>query len=408
MIGSFLVFSVLALSPAVQQAGESLGESSVHALPAGRDRALVPFRFVMNQVRIDAMVNGAGPFHLVLDTGMPTRGIMLFDSERVRALGLEDSGNRVTVRGAGGKGSSYQAIVAPDTSVELGELKLSKVTAMVLPERAGMPPGMDGIIGGELFFQFAVKIDRKRSRLEVIEPSAFSPAKEASIVRLDRQGGMIFVDVGIVVEGGDAIPARVVIDTGAGHAISLNARDDGTLAPPKNAIDAILGRGRSGAVRGKRGRVRRVELGGFAFENVVASFPDSGHSSPGGVDLRDGNLGAEILKRFAVTFDYAHDRMALEPGEGLDEPFEADMSGIAFGWTTDASLVVEAVLEDSPAAAAGVAVGDQLLKIDGRSLAEIGEGGVRALLTVDGAEVLLTLKRGDETLEKRVRLRRLV
>jgi len=44
----------------------------------------------------------------------------------------------------------------------------------------------------------------------------------------------------------------------------------------------------------------------------------------------DGPIGNEILRRFKVTIDYSRQRMMLEPNAHFSDPFENDMSGIAF------------------------------------------------------------------------------
>jgi len=97
-----------------------------------------------------------------------------------------------------------------------------------------------------------------------------------------------------------------------------------------------------------------------------------------------------------------------DPADGFPGPNAVPGFKILTRWQKDGSLAVEAVIEGSPAAESGVAVGDRLLEIDGRPLAAIGQDGVRARLRVDGAEVRLKLERGGETIEKRLRLRRLV
>lgn len=378
------------------------------ALPRPGDSLRIPFRFVGNQVRLDATINGAGPFHLILDTGMPIPGVLLLENERVKGLHLQDSGGRVPVAGAGGEGASGEAVMASGLSIELGDLKLEKSSALVTPRPRGFPSTIDGVIGGSLFFDYVVRIDREHERLDLLRPGTWTPPEGASIVPLDRQDGKIFVDVKVAVGDEEPVAAHVVIDTGAGHAISLNAREDGRFAPPKGSIDSSLGRGMKGVVLGKSGRVRRIELGSFAFENVVAAFPIDKYQRPGGADFHDGNLGEEILKRFTVTFDYAGKRMALEKGKGFDEAFEHEMLGCDLEWEENGAMAVHDVMPNSPAASAGIEDGDRVLAIDGRALDALGESGVRKALIADGKEVRITLKRGTETLEKKVRLKRLV
>jgi hypothetical protein len=368
----------------------------------------IPLRFVVNQVRLEATIDGHGPFVLILDTGMPTPGVLLFESERVSALGLADTGRRIEVAGGGSEHQTTQALMAEGLALALGPLAIPKTGAIVMPKPEGFPPGVDGVIGGELFFHYVVRIDMDRKCLVLSEPEGWKPPEGACSVPLVRQGGMVFVDLRVAVGAGEPASARVVVDTGAGHALSLNHKQGGAFDPPANAIDMPLGRGIEGMLLGKAGRARRVELGSFAFESVLVSFPGEAHQRPGGADFHDGNLGEGILKRFNATFDFAGERMLLEKSKGFDEPFETEMAGLAFDWQPDSTLKVHSILPRSPGAAAEVREGDVLLAIDGQSTSSLGEEGVRQALQVDGAEIRLTLRRGSEQLEKKIRLRRLL
>lgn len=161
-------------------------------------------------------------------------------------------------------------------------------------------------------------------------------------------------------------------------------------------------------IRGSIGRVHRLALGDFAFESVVTLFPVGEHQNPGGFDFRDGFIGAEILTRLVVTYDYVQKRMVLERGGMFSDPFEFDMSGMVLAVHGAESRRVDAVLEGSPAEAAGVRAGDVLTAIDGRPIATLGPDGIRDALLRDGAEVRVTLQRDGATIEKTFRLRRLL
>ena len=72
-------------------------------------------------------------------------------------------------------------------------------------------------------------------------------------------------------------------------------------------------------------------------------------------------IGSEILRRFTVVFDFAHDdRLILEPNAHYAEPVEYDMSGIGLRAYGDdlRTFRVYQVLANSPAAEAGLRVGD--------------------------------------------------
>lgn len=403
-----LTATALAEPPAMPSDEGALPEEESHTLAGGARQGTIPFQFAANQVRLAAMIDSRGPLQLVLDTGMPMTGVLLFESERLGKLGVAKAGVRVEVAGAGGSGQSTKALMAEGVDITLGPLSIAKTRALVVPRPPGFSPTIDGVIGGSLFYNYVVRVDMDHKRVELSVPDGWSPPTQISRVPLVRENGMIFVDVPVAVGNEAPQVARVVVDLGAGHALSLNARADGRFAAPAGAIEMPLGRGLSGLLHGKAGRVRRIELGSFAFEQVVVSFPREEHQQPAGGEFHDGNLGAELLKRFNVTFDYAGQRMLLEKARGFDAPFEAPMSGVDLEWQPDSTLIVRAVIPGSPAALAGIVSGDALLAINGTPTGTLQDDGVRAALLVDGAELKFKLRRGQQILEKKLKLRRLI
>ena len=70
--------------------------------------------------------------------------------------------------------------------------------------------------------------------------------------------------------------------------------------------------------------------------------------------------------------------------------------------------VVNEVIEHSPAGEAGVREEDVLAAVDGRPASSLTLEEVRALLRREGEERVLTFRRGDQTLNFRIKLRRLL
>src|SRR5262245_52165191 len=67
----------------------------------------IPFQKVNQHLLLSVTVNGDGPFQIILDTGMPMEDVILYDSERVKALNLtylDDAQLRVSGAGGDGKG----------------------------------------------------------------------------------------------------------------------------------------------------------------------------------------------------------------------------------------------------------------------------------------------------------------
>ena len=406
-----LALLVPLLVPAAQQEHEphqAPPDPAVYSLAQGAQQTSLPLKLVANKLHIEATIQGQGPFVLVLDTGMPFPGVLLYQSERVAKLGLADSGVHVQVGGVGGERKPSDAIMAEGLTLTLGALSIEKGRAIVVARPEGFPLVADGVIGASLFENYVVRIDMDKQQLLLSEPAGWSPPQGVCSLPLERDGGKIFTELRIAIGAEDPVPARVVVDIGASHALALAGKPQGKFEPPAGALEMPLGRGLSGVLLGKQGRVRRVELGSFAFENLVVGFEDGARPHANGGGSSDGNLGEEILRRFNVTFDYRGKRMLLEKSKAFAGPFEIGMSGMAYDWQPDSSLRIRSVLPGSAAAAAELHEGDILLAIDGKPIAELGEAALFSALLVDGALVRLSLLRGAEKLEKKLRLKRLV
>lgn len=85
-----------------------------------------------------------------------------------------------------------------------------------------------------------------------------------------------------------------------------------------------------------------------------------------------GLLGYSFLKRFRVAVDYPNRVMWLDPIPGYrdDRPLEYCHVGLQFE-RLDGAVVVVGVVEGSPAARAGIALGDEVVALDGASARDV-------------------------------------
>ena len=83
-----------------------------------------------------------------------------------------------------------------------------------------------------------------------------------------------------------------------------------------------------------------------------------------------GNLGAGILTRFGIIFDFTRNRLHVEPGPGWDTtPFDKNRLGITTNFE-DGKLKILHVAKSSPAEQAGLKPGDILEKVNGTTFSE--------------------------------------
>ena len=374
--------------------------------PPATVRATVPFELVNNHLLVPVSVNGSEPFHLILDTGMPAMGAMLYDSDRVQRLKLpRDSAMRGAVGGAGGDGSRLQADVVSGQRLSVGKVEIRGAQVIVIPVIPELVGYHDGVIGRELFANFVVEANYDERVLTLHDRKRFEPPDGAIELPVTFRGGVPYTTGSVTLLDETVVPLDLVVDIGASHALSLNGDSDRRITLPEGAVETILGRGVSGEILGHVGRVASFTLAGRRFENMVVSFPESRHQNPRGVNSLDGNLGNGVMKRFNVAFDYRNKRLLLEPNRSIDQPFEFDMSGMRL---EGASFRVEQVVTGSPAAEAGIRAGDVVVGVDGRPTSELDLWEVRERLMQEGREAELQLDRDGRRIEVRLRLRRLV
>ena len=84
------------------------------------------------------------------------------------------------------------------------------------------------------------------------------------------------------------------------------------------------------------------------------------------MEKRDGNLGAGLLKKFVVVFDYYNKAIYLKPGSDYREPFEHDMSGLEYYAAGDgfSRVIISRVEPGSAGDAIGLEKDDEIVAIN--------------------------------------------
>lgn len=391
------------------------------ARPRAR-RTTFKFDTQRNLIIVSARLNGKGPYHFLLDTGVSTS--LLTNPALADSLHLV-RGEELRVLGAGGEDKPLRAYRSNGVRVELPGLVAPSMTWLLLSDDALNLSGfagtrIDGILGAELFQSMVVTIWPMRGQLVCRPPAGYrAPRRGWATLPLYLHKGKAYVEAAVeqlpAAAGSPtvALPLRLVLDTGAGHALSLETNADQRLHLPPGHLRADLGRGLNGIVHGSIGRVAAIRLGRYQLPRVLTSFPDSGqvHQRLRGYDAtRQGNLGFEVLKRFNCIIDYPHQRLLLRANANRNLPFEHDMSGLSLvaagpGYRYYQVLSVE---EGSPAEAAGIVAEEELLAINLLPAGVLPLTEITRLLRAhDGQRLLLVLRRPDGELHSvSLRLRR--
>lgn len=343
-------------------------EAQYFKFPNNRKRESIDFKLVKNLMIIPLFINGKGPYNFVLDTGVGL--FIITDPKLIDTLQIK-SLRTIKVSGFG-DGEGLRAFVTHSLNVQVGSAIAESIPTAILKKDvfelssfAGMP--IHGLIGYEFFSSFIVKISFTNSVLTFFRPDQAFILRKGSKIPLSIEEKKPFIITEIRLSNGQKINAKLIIDTGAGHPISLENYNGKPFEIPQVNIAANLGIGLNGAINGYIGRIPSIMLGRYRLQNVISSFPNYNDvGSKVSMVSRNGNMGNNILKRFDVVFDYAGEAMFIKPSSYLKEPFEHDMSGLEL---TSASpefnrIIITRVEPLSPAEDLGLKKDDEILSIN--------------------------------------------
>ncbi|HVW94498.1 MAG TPA: aspartyl protease family protein [Mucilaginibacter sp.] len=325
----------------------------------------VPFKMIRDMIVIRLKINNKGPFNFILDTGV---GLMVItDPKLVDSI---DIPNKRTLRIKGiGDGDAFEAYVTSALNIQIPGLKSYDVAAAILKtdhfglsNYAGLP--IHGLLGYEFFNNLAVKINFSDSTLSVSRPIDAKLFRKGTKLHMSVEERKPYIRAKITFPDGRKVDDKLVLDLGAGHALSL----ENIIAKsglPSKFIQANLGVGLTGPVNGFLSRVKELDLARFKIKDVITSFPQGDQFKRLSVK-RDGNLGIGILKRFEIVIDYPDSAIYLKPGPNFSRPFEHDMSGMEYYTAGDDlnRIVISRVEPGSPADEIGLEKDDEILAIN--------------------------------------------
>jgi hypothetical protein len=367
------------------------------------------FTLVKNLIIIPIYINQQGPFNFILDTGVGS--MVVTDPSLLDSLKLKNL--RTTKIFGLGQGQDIEAFLSNDVSVQIKGAHIEKVPTAFLKEDIfdlsnylGLK--IYGLIGYPFFNSFVVRINYTSNRLTY---SLSTPGAQRKGERfpITLENNRPYIVANIETADHQNVTAKLIIDCGASHALSLDALDGKSWPLPKDTIPANLGVGLSGVINGSIGRVPQLTLGKYSFKNVLSGFPSfESIAAKIGYNQQNGNLGADVLNRFDVTFDYQNLAMYLKPNPEFKTPFEHDMSGIeVYADPKTKHIFIGRIEKDSPAAKAGFLENDEIVSIDLRLIEGYTLEDVCKLFRVqDGRTVLIEIVRKSGNIIKPLRLKR--
>ncbi|MHA4893798.1 aspartyl protease family protein [Pedobacter sp. PWIIR3] len=375
-----------------------------------RAKNRISFNLIKNLIIIPLFINDTGPFNFILDTGVSP--LIITDPKIIEGLNLKML--RPTKISGLGKGPEIDALITSELSARVGKATIKNIpTAILEDDILGLSNYLGvkihGLIGYYFFKSFLVSINYPSKTL-LFQLGSKKPKIKGDKIPIELIYNKPYTTIETVINGLGTLQTKVIVDNGAGHAISLETYRDNPFPTPEPSFEANLGNGLSGPISGKIGRIASLKIGSYQLNNVVSSFPvyDDAMAKTY-LSNRNGNLGADVLSRFNITFDYENGLMYIRKNPNFKLPFEHDMSGLEiFADNTDTKrFFVVRIEPGSPGEQAGIQTDDEILAINFVDTKRMELGEITKLFRQqDGKTIFLTLNRHGELIYKLIKLKR--
>jgi hypothetical protein len=275
-------------------------------------RVTVPFRYVDNRIMIDCMINGIGPFVMIVDTGSPYVAITPEAAKRL-GVAVHDAG---TVTGAGHNAVKNGG--ATLAALSIGQLSFKGVAAGVIDltqirVKLGFPH-LDGIVGYPVLKQFEMFVN--------VDAGTISFAKTRPPIPSNATSTTFAGVIPVIAARIAGIATTVIVDTGDRSSLTLFtpfAKQHTVFARYPAKRNIVTGYGIGGPVYGDVFMLPSLDVLGTHFTGVVTRASRQIRGVFASSDY-GGSIGTGILKRFNIVYDYPRHMIVAWPSEYFPTP----------------------------------------------------------------------------------------
>jgi hypothetical protein len=354
----------------------------------GGDAAEIPAEFVGNLVYLPVSIDQSRASYFLLDSTSLTSSI---DPARLAKLGISPAQTPIlNLNGVDLPFSALPALARPALASDTGR-------------------AYEGTLGSDFLQRVVVEIDYARQTVRLYDPSLYKYSGGGSAFHLDFSAGLPLLPAKFTELKGKFLDADFVVGTAEDTSTVLfdrYASAHHVLSPHWKTIPSV-DPNLNGSGPAAVGRLKALQFGHYTAEDTLVTFSKS--DLPGSQDPRvAGMIGAAMLSRFTVVFDYPHQQLILAPNSHFPSDDQEDKSGISVISKGDNLKTFEIVDVNpgSPAAKAGIQKGDILAGIDEDAAADLTLAEIRDLFRQIGHKYTLVIDRNGQNKQITVEMKR--
>lgn len=338
-------------------------------LPSGQDKVDIPFVFQNNFIIVDVVFDDVFPLKFIFDTG--SENTILVKKEFTDILDISYD-RTFKVMGADFE-QELIAYLTRGVRMDLPNLPGPNLDILVLKEDyfkfeeyTGLK--IHGILGMDLFKTFTIQIDYQKQKLTLHRVEKFKiPSSKFKPLPIELHRNKPYIIAKAKMKGDTVSTVKLLLDSGASLSLLLHNNSSPDIKLPEKLIPGKIGNGLGGFIQGYVGRINQLAFDDYYFNSVITNFQEVNPELNSRVNFgRNGIIGNEILSRFKVIFDIARSQVFLQPIKKYNKYFKYDKSGITL-ITSGKKLEefqVKELIPNSPAAKAGVQIGDVVTNIN--------------------------------------------
>ena len=249
-------------APPSPEGSSGLGIEEVK-VEAPEPRYVAPtLRDSIGRIWAPVLINGQGPFRLVLDTGASKSALL---PRVARALNVPLAPSSMRVHGVTG---SIDVSTITINQLEVGELLMGTTTLPIVPDVFG---GADGVLGNEALGDKRIYIDFRRDRIQIMRSRSERPGAGMSKIPLKLTRGKLLAFKTRI----GAVPTTAVIDTGAQRTIGNQALRTALNRSKRHAVQEEIIGVTLDVERGDNIRTPPISFGKAKITGARVTFTDT-------------------------------------------------------------------------------------------------------------------------------------
>lgn len=360
--------------------------------------AEIPFELVGEHLVVSLPVDDGQPnVDFVFDTGASAT---VLDSKVAATFAIKSDFKQSAMGAAG----VQEYDISLNQTLTVNEYVKAKKIPFVLADLQRIENALGrpiaGITGCDLLRRYVVSIDYSQNKIRFFEQQSKIDVSGYTQAKLDFLNGspLAHVEASIELENGDQFEGKLLLDTGAGLAISINSpfNRQNKMLDKAGSFYKASGKGLTTATHFNVVNLKSISIGEYRLHEMEMELSRATAGASAKKNVM-GILGNQILKRFDLILDFKNRDLYLRPNHLFDTKFRFRLSGIGL-IAKEGTLWIETIVPGSNADKSGLKIGEKLISVDGKQATELHT--VRAWLQAEGETVEIVTEKKNGQLRK--------